>query len=233
MSDDSRPSRPRILVVEDEAIVACELRARLESFGYDVIGVADCAHQAYEISVATPPDLVLMDVQIRGEADGILVAERLRNTNLAAVIFLTAHSNSETVQRAKATEPFAYLLKPYDETELRIAIEVALFKRRAELERQELTRQLQQALRELKTLRGLIPICAWCRKLRSDNGFWLSVEAYLGANTEAACTHSICPECYQKQLAGSAPQLDLTEASAETPYSTTEPPVSRTPSPLP
>jgi CheY-like chemotaxis protein len=190
----------RILIVEDEAIVACDLQSRLESFGYEVVGIAVSGEQAIRLAAETSPDLVLMDIQLRGQWDGIQVAEKLRAQERVGIIFLSAHSSDDMLTRAKLTEPLAYLLKPYQERELKIAIDVALYKRRTERVREELIRQLEQALAEVKTLRGLIPICAWCRKLRSDDGFWMSVEQYLRANTEADFSHGICPDCLKKQL---------------------------------
>ena len=192
----------RILIVEDEAIVACDLQSRLESFGYEVVGIAVSGEQAMRLAEESSPDLVLMDIQLRGRSDGIQVAEQLRAANRAGIIFLSAHSTEEMLKRAKLTEPLAYLLKPYQERELRISIDLALYKRQAEAMRDELIRQLEKALAEVKTLRGLIPICAWCRKLRSDDGFWLSVEQYLRARTDADFTHGICPDCLKKQLGG-------------------------------
>ena len=200
MTADTSAARTRILIVEDEAIVACDLQSRLESFGYEVVGIAVSGEQAMRLAAETSPDLVLMDIQLRGRSDGIQVAEQLRAANRAGIIFLSAHSTEEMLKRAKLTEPLAYLLKPYQERELKIAIDVALYKRRTERVREELIRQLEKALAEVKTLRGLIPICAWCRKLRSDDGFWMSVEQYFRAHTEADCSHGICPDCLKQQL---------------------------------
>jgi len=202
MTADTSAARTRILIVEDEAIVACDLQSRLESFGYEVVGIAVSGEQAMRLAEESSPDLVLMDIQLRGRSDGIQVAEQLRAANRAGIIFLSAHSTEDMLKRAKLTEPLAYLLKPYQERELRISIDLALYKRQAEAMRDELIRQLEKALAEVKTLRGLIPICAWCRKLRSDDGFWLSVEQYLRARTDADFTHGICPDCLKKQLGG-------------------------------
>jgi len=205
MTSDTPTAKTRILIVEDEAIVACDLQSRLESFGYEVVGTAVSGEQAVKLAAETSPDLVLMDIQLRGQWDGIQVAEKLRAGNRVAIIFLSAHSTEDMLQRAKLTEPFAYLLKPYQERELKISIDVAMYKRQAERVRDELILRLEKALAEVKTLRGLIPICAWCSKIRSDEGFWLSVDQYLRANTEAACTHGICPDCYKKVRPPAAP----------------------------
>lgn len=170
-------AKPRILIVEDEAIVAYDLQARLKSFDYEVPAIADSGEQALKMAAENPPDLVLMDIKLRGDLDGVQAAEKLRNQNGVPVVFLTASADEETVRKAKHAEPLAYLLKPYQERELKISIEIALYKARMEREREDLTRKLEQALAEAKVLRGLIPICAWCRKIRNDEGFWLSVEA--------------------------------------------------------
>ncbi len=199
-SETGVAARPRILVVEDEAIVACDIQACLESFHYAVPGIACSGEEALQLATETSPDLVLMDIKLKGSLNGVEAAETLRQDLGIPVVFLTANSEEEMVNRAKTTEPLAYVLKPYHERELRIAIEVALYKAKMERDRERLMRQLEQALAEAKVLRGLIPICAWCRKIRTDEGFWLSVETYLEKHTDASCSHGICPDCAEKVL---------------------------------
>lgn len=190
--------KPRILIVEDEAIVALDLQCRLESLNYDVIGLASSGEQAVKMATNRMPDLVLMDIKLQGNMNGVEAAEKLRGDRPIPVIFLTATAEEEVLHRAKLVEPLGYLLKPYQERDLRVAIEVALYKARMERDREQLTRQLEQALAEAKILRGLIPICSWCRKVRSDDGFWLSVEAYLEKEADVYCSHSICPQCSER-----------------------------------
>jgi len=215
MSADKSIPKPRVLIVEDEAILACDLESCLESFGYEVTGIASSAEEALRLAAASQPELAVMDIHIRGSIDGIEVADHFHRNQGPAVVFLTAHSTDDVLQRAKVTQPLAYLLKPYQGGELKVALEVALYRRRMEREQEELIRKLEQALAEVKTLRGLIPICAWCRKLRDDDGFWLSVEAYITNNTEAACTHGICPTCYKKQTANLPARQDKQEREAK------------------
>lgn len=188
-------AKPRILIVEDEAIVAWDLQSRLESFDYEVPAIAHSGEQALKLAAEHPPDLVLMDIKLRGEMTGVEAAEKLRCQSGTPVVFLTASADNEIVQQAKQAEPLGYLLKPYQERDLRIAMEIALYKARMEREREELIRQLEQALAEARILRGLIPICAWCRKIRNDEGYWLSVENYLEKTADVVCSHGICPEC--------------------------------------
>jgi DNA-binding response OmpR family regulator len=104
--------------------------------------------QAVRLAAETSPDLVLMDIQLRGQCEGIQVAEELRAGNRVGVIFLSAHSTEDMLARAKLAEPLAYLLKPYQERELKISIDVALYTLQAERVRDELIRQLEQALDE-------------------------------------------------------------------------------------
>lgn len=124
-----------ILIVEDEAIVALDLKLQLHEHGYDVMGIASSGEQALALARDRRPDLVLMDVRLQGEMDGIATARALAgdgDEGGVPVIFLTAHSDPETVQRAAGVAPYGYLTKPYQSKELRAGIEVALAKARQE-----------------------------------------------------------------------------------------------------
>lgn len=122
----------RILVVEDECIVAADIQARLESLGYDVPTTAASGEKAVEKAGMLRPDLVLMDIQLKGLMDGVEAADQIRRRFGIPVIYLTANADHPTVQRAKVTEPFGYVIKPFEERELHTAIEVALYKHQAE-----------------------------------------------------------------------------------------------------
>ncbi len=123
-----------ILVVEDERIVALDLKSSLETMGHRVLEVVDSGEAAVESATAVPPDLVIMDVRLSGAMDGIEAAARIRELagEEVAILFLSAFDDVDTVQRAKSSEPFGYLLKPFEVKELRIAIEMALYKAEAE-----------------------------------------------------------------------------------------------------
>ena len=105
----------KILIVEDEAIVAADLTTKLKQFGYNVIGIASHGEQAVTIACSQRPNLVLMDISLGGDMDGIKAADRIRQEYPIPIVFLTAHSDSETLTRAKVTAPFGYLLKPFNE----------------------------------------------------------------------------------------------------------------------
>jgi diguanylate cyclase (GGDEF)-like protein/PAS domain S-box-containing protein len=128
-----------ILIVEDEKIIALDLLRRLERFGYEVVGTAMNADEAYAIVEEQRPDLVLMDVMLSGSADGIAIAGELRRRFGSAIVFITAFADAATLEGARSAEPFGYILKPFKERELFTTIDLALYKSGMErrLHRQE------------------------------------------------------------------------------------------------
>jgi signal transduction histidine kinase len=122
-----------ILLVEDENIVALDMRIRLESLGYRVLDIVDTGNAAIESALALKPDLVLMDIKLKGGQDGIDTAGLLRERSEVPVVFVTAFTDEGTLERAKLASPYGYVVKPFHERELRIAIELALYKHQYEL----------------------------------------------------------------------------------------------------
>ena len=115
--------KTRILVVEDEAIIAMEIENQLQSLGYEVVSVVDTGVKAIKKAEEDRPDLILMDIRIKGEMDGIEAAEVIRNKFSIPVIFSTAYLDEERIERAKITMPFGYVLKPIQERDLKVTIE--------------------------------------------------------------------------------------------------------------
>jgi signal transduction histidine kinase len=136
----------RILIVEDESIVAFNLQQRLMQLGYDVPHVAVSGQESLDLVSQSPPDLVLMDIHIEGEMDGIEVAARLNESHPVPVIYLTAYSEDSTLERARKTRPYGYLIKPFSERELHATIQMALERHEVEEALAENRRLLQQAL---------------------------------------------------------------------------------------
>lgn len=123
-------SRPQVLIVEDERLIADDLRSRLTRLGYAVSALAASGEEALQQVAAKRPDLVLMDISLSGRMDGIQTASQLRAQFHIPVVYLTAHANDETVSRAKQTEPLGYILKPYEEQALHRTLQFALYKAR-------------------------------------------------------------------------------------------------------
>jgi signal transduction histidine kinase len=125
-------SQPAILIVEDEAIVAEDLSGKIQHLGYEVAGTLATGEEAVAFVRERQPALVLMDVRLAGEIDGIAAALEIRRICDLPVVFLTAHSDEGTVKRAQQAEAFGYILKPFDLRDLRIQIEMAIYKHAAE-----------------------------------------------------------------------------------------------------
>ncbi len=121
-----------ILVVEDEIIVAMDIQSRLRKFGYTVMGLADSGEEAIKKAANNSLDLVLMDIHLKGKMDGVEAAQIIHNLFNIPVIYLTANADESTLERAKGTEPFGYILKPFKEKELKFTIEITLSKYRTE-----------------------------------------------------------------------------------------------------
>src|SRR5919108_5399746 len=142
-------TRPQIMVVEDESIVAEDMKAMLEGFGYTVPTVAFSGEEAVKKAFDTHPDLVLMDIVLKGQMSGVEAVERIRSRCNIPVVYVTAYADEKTVRRAKVTEPFGYLLKPFDARELQTTIEIALYKHRIDKKLQESEQWLSTTLRSL------------------------------------------------------------------------------------
>ena len=140
-------SKTNVLIVEDEGIVAMDIKNQLETLGYNIIAAVPTGEEAIKIAEESHPDVVLMDIQIQGEIDGVETTERIHRLFDIPVIFLTANSDETTLQRAKVTGPFGYLLKPFEERDLHTTIEMALFRHKLERELKENKRWLSITLK--------------------------------------------------------------------------------------
>jgi light-regulated signal transduction histidine kinase (bacteriophytochrome) len=138
----------RILVVEDERILALDLAETLDELGYTVVGVASRGEEAIELAGRLDPQLIVMDVRLAGEIDGITAAETIRDEHDVPVVFLTAHADDDTLHRATSSDASAYLVKPFKPPDLRCVIEIALHKHAADVRLRENERWLEQTLQQ-------------------------------------------------------------------------------------
>jgi len=307
-------TKRKILIADDEIVVARALEKRLTKLGYEVIGIASSGDQATAMMARAAPDLVLMDIKLRGDVDSAGAVGERRRYGTIPVVFMVTATDETGLPPGSATDPYDYVIKPGTERELRASIELALgkqaaakavnevqdrffaasidmlchldfngrFKRlnpawertlgftieelmsrpfiefvhpddrertlkqnayvrgggialafenrylckdgsfrwfhwnaapdsadrviysvarditaakQAEEEREKLVRELQAALAEVKTLRAILPICSYCRKIRDDENYWHTVENYISRHTSTQFSHSICPNC--------------------------------------
>ncbi len=122
----------KILVVEDESIIALNIKKKLKSFGYTVPAIVSTGEEAIKMTEITFPDLILMDVMLKGDMDGVQAIEEIRKRFDIPVIYLTAYSDDEVLERAKLTQPYGYIVKPFKANDLRTNIEIALYKHKME-----------------------------------------------------------------------------------------------------
>ena len=143
----------RILIVEDEQIVARDLQQSLIEIGYDAFGIAACAEEAVACASDKSPDIVLMDIRIKGEVDGIKTAALLKSQFSVSVIYLTAHADELMIDRAKTTDPHGYLIKPVKTAELHSMIEITLHRRELERELNRSQEQIRDMAQRLEIVR--------------------------------------------------------------------------------
>jgi len=185
----------RLLVVEDDPLVAETLSLMLRRLGYEVAAIVDNGEEAVKMTFALIPDLVLMDIGLRGAIDGADAARQIRLTTGRPVVFLSGHSDPLTLKKARECEPYGFILKPFGERELLVQIDLALHRHKVETERTLARRELEIAHGNLRNLRGLLPVCAGCKKIQEADGRWQGLEDFLKEHANVELTHGFCPDC--------------------------------------
>ena len=204
------PGRTRILVTDDSPDVLELTTTVLEDEGYKV-AKADSGGECLKIARAQHPDIILLDVMLP-DMTGIEVCEQIKEDKDLEGTFVILVSGVRISPDYQAdglnVGADGYIIKPITNRELVARVQAIARIKRAEdalrqkkLEQQKLITELQEALAEIKTLKGFIPICASCKKIRDDEGYWNQLEAYISKHTDATFTHSICPQCAEKYKA--------------------------------
>jgi CheY-like chemotaxis protein len=206
-----------ILIVDDSPDQQALLRSILGKAGHADVLSADSAEAAGRVlnldgdSATHKIDLILMDV-LMPEQDGVETCRQIKrcaHLGDIPVIMVTAKSDLGNLQEAFAAGAMDFISKPVNSIELLARVSSALLlkqemdrRKNRELELRRSNEELQQALKEVKVLRGLIPICASCKKIRNDGGFWQQIEEYLGEHSEAEFSHGLCQPCIKKLYPG-------------------------------
>ena len=138
----------KILIVEDEHTISESLKEMLKNRGYDIAGAVSSGEEAIQKSLKMRPDLVLMDIKLKGDMDGVEAARKIHESLDVPIVYLTAYANSDLLKRAKVTDPYGYILKPFVAKELHVVIEMALYKHRTEKKLKELNEILEQRIAE-------------------------------------------------------------------------------------
>jgi len=206
----------KILIAEDDAVSRRVLEATLVKWGFEVMTTTTGGEAWAAISAAGAPRLAILDWMMP-EMDGLEICRRARKRPDAQplhIILLTARGRKEDVIAGLQAGADDYVTKPFDHEELRARVQVGV--RLVELQAALAVRvaELEDALTRVRQLRGLLPICSYCKKIRDDKNYWQQVEQYVGAHSDVQFSHGICPDCYQRVV---EPQLDEVMKKQEQP----------------
>jgi phosphoserine phosphatase RsbU/P len=198
----------RILIADDEPTSLRLVQRQLESWGYGVELATDGLAAWETLQRPQAPPLAILDWMMPG-LDGPATCRRLRARTegpLTYVIMLTALGRAENVVAALEAGADDYLTKPFVPAELRARVQVGERILALNATLRERVAELEAALAQVTVLQGLLPLCAYCRRVRTDEDYWQRIEDYLGQSSDVRFTHGICPECYQQHI---GPQLRL------------------------
>ena len=207
----------KVLIAEDDPVTRRLLEVRLAKWGYAVVSTQDGAEAWKALQTPGAPPLALLDWMMPGMS-GLEVCWRVRahpdakNTHL---ILLTVKNSREDVVAGLKAGADDYITKPFDVEELRARVKVG--ERIVELQHSlaERVRELEAALKLVKQLQGLLPICLYCKKIRNDKNYWQQVESYITEHADVRFSHGICPECYEKVVKPALAKLGRGKAVPE------------------
>lgn len=193
---------PRILVADDDAVSLRVLQSSLKKWGHEVL-LARNGTEAWQILTRPDaPQMAVLDWMMPG-LDGPSICRRARVLPAASplyLILLTARSDYADIVAGLEAGANDYVTKPFHQAELRARVRVGIRVLDLQNKLAERVQDLEAALKQVKQLRGLLPICMYCKKIRNDGDYWEQVESYISEHTEAEFSHGICPECYKKLM---------------------------------
>lgn len=187
----------QVLIADDDAVLRHALKTHLQRWKYNVVECADGGQAWQALQSSTPPPLAIVDWEMPA-IDGPALCEQLRATpslQTTYVILLTGKENRKDVISGLQSGADDYIKKPFDWDELRARLQIG--SRTVNLQQTLAARvaELQEALANVRRLSGLLPICAYCKRIRDDNDYWQQVETFVGEHTDAQFSHGICPQC--------------------------------------
>lgn len=206
----------RILIAEDSLISRRLLETTLTRWGHEVIATSDGAQAWQALQCSQPPPLAILD-WVMPEMEGPDLCRRVRQTQELASLYLlllTAKGSQEDIVAGLEAGADDYLVKPFDPAELKARVGVGC--RVVELQQSlaNRVRELEDALSHVNQLQGLLPICAYCKKIRDENSYWQEVERYIARHTEAKFSHGICPACHERHVKPEIERLRLQVANS-------------------
>jgi DNA-binding response OmpR family regulator len=193
----------RVLIADDDVVLRHSLRVHLERWSYEVEECADGREAWRVIQGANAPSVAVIDWNMPG-MDGPAICQALREMPALSsmyVILLTSNKEQKDVVAGLESGADDYIVKPFDWNELRARLRIGTRIVGLQQTLADRVSELQVALTNVRTLSGLLPICAYCKRVRDDKDYWQQIEQYVGDHSQAEFSHGICPECLDVQLA--------------------------------
>ena len=197
----------KILIAEDDQVCRCVLAATLNEWGHEVITAPDGLTAWKLLQDSDAPRLAILDWKMPG-LDGIELCEKIRNVpplQSIYLILLTAHGGTENVITGLKAGADDFMAKPFDREELLARLNVGERVLRLQSYLAERVKELEQAMTHVNTLKQLLPICGYCKKIRDNQDYWQEVETYIASNSDTKFSHGICPGCFEEVV---KPELD-------------------------
>jgi phosphoserine phosphatase RsbU/P len=207
----------KILVAEDQTVSRHVLTANLRKWGFDVTAVEDGTRAWEALQQEEAPQLAILDWLMPG-MDGIEICRLIRQRPEGPpnyLILLTARRGQEDKIQGLQSGADDYITKPFNREELRARVQVGIRVLELQGALAQRVRELEDALSNVKTLQGLLPICSYCKKIRNDRNYWQQVEGYICDHSEAQFSHGICPECYTQFVQPELDRLHLHSAKTQ------------------
>jgi AmiR/NasT family two-component response regulator len=186
--------RITVLIAEDEYLISLDVSHAATVAGFEVVGVASNGEQAIDMVRHLSPQALILDIKMP-KLDGLATARKIRDETPLPVVIMTAYETQEFLAEAKKAGVGAYLVKPPKAAMLQRAVELAVARHADLMELRRINRELEQAQQRANILEGFLPICASCKKVRDDQGYWQQVEAYISQHSNIQFSHGICPDC--------------------------------------
>jgi DNA-binding response OmpR family regulator len=204
----------RILIAEDDLVSRKMLEATLARWGYELVITSDGEAAWQALQQADAPRIAILDWMMPG-LDGVDVCRRVRareSGDPAYILLLTAKGNKADIVSGLEAGADDYIVKPFDREELRARLQAGIRIVTLQAALALRVRELEEAIGRVRTLQGLLPICSYCKRVRSDGDYWQQVESYVSDHSDARFSHGICPDCYETvvrpQLANLTPPPD-------------------------
>jgi phosphoserine phosphatase RsbU/P len=204
------PLRMKILVADDSLVVRRHLHALLSAWGHEPVEARDGEEAWRCLNVGTAPPIVVLD-WVMPEPDGVEICHRIRETpalRKTYVLMLTGMSTPEHIVAGLNAGANDFIVKPFNEAELKARVNVGVRMVELQAELSNRVHELERAMAEITELRGILPICAYCKSVRDDQNYWQTVEQYIGAHADVQFSHGVCPKCMENVV---KPELEKLE----------------------